>query len=187
MIDVRQTRLDGCLELQPIVHRDRRGSFVKPYMHSEFESLGLSTTWRERFYSRSVRGVIRGLHLQEPPAAQDKLVHCVVGSVFDVVVDLRAGSPTFGEFEVFTLDDERWNAVYVPAGCAHGFATVSADAVVAYTVSTEHDPACDTGLRWDSIPIPWPVDQPLVSERDAGLPRFADYVTPFVYVGRASA
>lgn len=183
MIEIRATRLPGCFELQPDVHRDRRGSFVKPYVHSVFEDLGLSTTWRERFYSQSVRGVIRGLHLQEPPAVQDTLVHCVAGSVFDAVVDLRAGSPTFGEFEAFTLDASRWTALYVPVGFAHGFAVLSADAVMTYTVSAEHNPACDTGPRWDSVDIPWPVDQPVVSGRDAGLPSLADYATPFVYEG----
>jgi dTDP-4-dehydrorhamnose 3,5-epimerase len=181
VIEVLETRLPGCLELQPAVYRDIRGSFVKPFALSEFESLGLSTTWRELFYSQSTSGVVRGLHFQEPPAAQDKLVQCIVGSVFDVVVDLRAGSPTFGEFEVFALDDEKCSAVYMPVGFAHGFATISTDATLAYLVSNEHDPTRDAGLRWDSLSIPWPVDRPVVSERDRGLPRFADYDTPFVF------
>ncbi|MHB1953882.1 MAG: dTDP-4-dehydrorhamnose 3,5-epimerase family protein [Sulfobacillus sp.] len=184
MIEAHETRL-GCMELRPVIHTDERGLFVKPYAKSAFDSLGLCTSWCECFYSRSVRGVIRGLHLQEPPAAQAKLVLCVAGKVFDVVVDLRAGSPTFGEYESFTLDAQRWNAVYIPVGFAHGFATVSEYATVAYIVSSEHDPNRDAGVHWDSLSIPWPVDDPVVSERDDNLPPWADYVTPFNYQGSA--
>lgn len=179
MIGVRPTSLAGCVELAPTVHRDDRGLFVKPFHASTFSALALPTDFREIFYSRSGRGVIRGLHFQIPPAAQDKLVYCVAGRVFDVAVDLRRGSPTYGRFETFSLDADDWSMVFIPAGFAHGFAAVSDDAVMAYAVTTEHDPGLDSGIRWDSLPIPWPPGDPVVSARDRALVPFDVFESPF--------
>lgn len=181
-MEVRLSRLHGCLELRPAAHRDDRGSFAKTFHASTFASLGLETEWKEHFYSVSARGVVRGLHFQVPPAAHAKLVCCLAGEVLDVVVDVRAGSPTFGEFEAFHLTADDMSAVFVPEGAAHGFAALTDGAVVAYAVSREHDPACDTGLRWDSVSgIPWPFEAPIVSPRDAALPLFDGFASPFTF------
>lgn len=178
------SRLAGCLELRPSTHRDERGSFVKPFQASTFESLGLESRWGEIFYSVSGRGVIRGLHLQVPPAAQAKLVSCVVGEILDVVVDVRVGSPTFGEHDAFRLTGGEMAAVYVAEGFAHGFAALTEPAVVAYAVTNEHDPACDTGVRWDSVPgLLWPVEAPIISARDAALPTLDAFASPFSFGG----
>jgi dTDP-4-dehydrorhamnose 3,5-epimerase len=176
---VRTTSLAGCLELHPPVHRDERGLFVKPFQRSELARLGLPVDFDELFYSRSQRGVIRGLHFQLPPRAQAKLVYCVTGRVFDVVVDLRKGSPTYGHFETFELDGEDWRMIFVPAGFAHGFAALSDDAVMAYAVTSEYDPELDSGIRWDSVPVDWPWSTPIISSRDDRLEPFSSFSTPF--------
>lgn len=181
-MQVRESVVPGCVEVLPAVHRDERGTFAKPFHASTFAALGMATEWKELFFSASARGVIRGLHFQVPPAAHAKLVCCVAGEAFDVVVDLRAGSPAYGGFATFHLRAEAMNAAFAPEGTAHGFAALTDGAVVAYAVSSEHAPACDTGLRWDSVPgIPWPFDTPTVSERDAALPRLDTFDTPFRY------
>ena len=181
-MDVVRTSIPGCVELRPAIHVDARGRFAKPFQASTFNALGLEAEWTELFFSVSGRGVIRGLHYQAPPSAHAKLVCCVAGEVFDVVVDLRAGSPAFGRFETFELSGDAMQAVFVPTGCAHGFAARTEGAVVAYAVSSEHDPGRDTGLRWDRVPrLRWPFEAPVVSDRDAALPRFGELDTPFVY------
>ena len=181
MIEVEEGRIPGLLTLHPTVHADDRGMFVKSYHEGWFADAGIPTVWSERFYSRSRHRVVRGLHFQSPPAEHEKLVYCAHGAVLDVVVDLRIGSPTYGEFELLNLDDESWNMVFVPKGLAHGFASLSEGTVMAYATSTVHDAARDTGIRWDSVPIPWPFEDPIVSRRDAALPAFAEYVSPFSY------
>lgn len=180
-----ETSLPGCLVLQPRVHEDRRGSFVKTFQRTMFEEAGLPADFPEHFFSRSTRGVVRGLHFQLPPADHDKVVFCVAGKVFDVVVDVRVGSPTYGRFEAFTLDDCDWTALFVPKGFAHGFAATSERAVMAYFVGTEFDPTLDSGIRWDSLPIDWPVDDPIVSEKDRSLPPFEAFRSPWAFGGSA--
>jgi dTDP-4-dehydrorhamnose 3,5-epimerase len=154
---------------------------VKVYQRSVAGAMGLDTTVAEFYYSRSSTGVIRGLHFQSPPHDHAKAVVCIVGSIFDVVVDLRFGSPTYAEHATFLLDAAAPSAVHVPAGCAHGFQALSNDALVGYLVSSEHEPSSDTGIRWDSAGIDWPLANPLVSSRDQSLPRLADLVSPFRY------
>ncbi len=180
MIQVRSTVLSGCVELHPSVHHDERGTFVKLFQASSFEALGLAGDWKELFYSVTARGVVRGLHFQVPPADQTKLVSCLSGEVFDVVVDVRCGSPSYGGFHVSRLNGTDGTSVLVPSGFAHGFAALTDGAVVVYAVTSEHDPKHDNGLRWDSVPgIPWPFETPTVSARDAELPLFDRFVSPF--------
>jgi dTDP-4-dehydrorhamnose 3,5-epimerase len=178
-VEFRETGIAGCHLVVPTVHADDRGVLVKTYLESAFADRGLPTHFPEQFYSRSRRGVVRGLHVQLPPAAQDKLVCCVAGEVFDVVVDLRAGSPTYGRHASFSLTAEAWQLVYVPVGLAHGFAAVSDQATMAYLATAEYAPGTDGGIRWDSAGVDWPVDAPVVSTRDAGLPPLGEYRTPF--------
>lgn len=178
-MEIRETRLAGCCTVHPVVRPDERGVFVKTYLESAFTAAGLPTRFPEHFYSRSGQGVVRGLHFQTPPAAQDKVVSCVDGEVLDVVVDLRAGSPTYGEHLTFRLTAQEWTAVFVPVGFAHGFAALSPTATVAYLATAEYQAGTDGGVRWDSAGIRWPFDEPVVSARDAGLPALADFRTPF--------
>lgn len=176
--------MPGCLEVAVPCFEDARGSLVKPVQRSAFADLGLPADFSETFFSRSARGVLRGLHFQTPPRALDKLVMCVSGEAFDVVLDLRKGSPTFGEHVVIGLSERRASAVLVPAGCAHGFLALAADTVLLYWVTEEHSGPHDAGIRWDSADIPWPLDEaPVVSPRDAALPALADYCSPFTFTG----
>lgn len=182
-MELRETAIPGCAELLLPRFHDDRGTLVKTFQESVFEQHGLPTSFCEQFHSRSRRGVVRGLHFQEPPAQLHKLVTCVSGRAWDVVLDLRAGSPTYGQHAKVGLAEDRANAVYIPEGCAHGFLAQEDDTVLAYWVTAEHSPEHDAGIRWDSAGIDWPLDgEPIVSARDAALPALDAYETPFVFV-----
>ena len=174
------TSLPGCYEIQPRVLSDARGFFVKTFHQEVFAERGLATDFAEVYYSMSHRRVLRGLHFQLPPHDHAKLVYCVTGQVLDVIVDLRAGSPTFGQFACFELSAERANLVYLPVGLAHGFYTLSESALMMYQVTTVYAPEHDAGIRWDSVGIPWPDPAPVLSERDQGFPALAEWVSPFI-------
>lgn len=179
MISVTTTALNGCLELRCRLSRDERGSFVKTYHENAFGELGLNTVWREQFYSRSTRRVLRGLHFQTPPHDHYKLVHCVAGRVLDAALDIRRSSPTYGQHVLIELSADRANAVYLAPGFAHGFYVLGDEAVVTYMVSTVHAPESDLGVLWRSAGIPWPDPRPVVSIRDNGLPGLDDLDSPF--------
>ena len=178
---VTESRIPGLLQLFPAVRADDRGVFVKTFQRSVLEDLGVSSPWLEQFFSCSSRGVIRGLHFQTPPADHDKLVYCVRGAAFDVVVDLRIGSPTYGETETFSLDGASWGGVFVPKGLAHGFAALEDVTIMAYATSTEYDASSDAGIRWDSLDIDWPFAKPVVSPRDEAFPALEDFASPFSF------
>ncbi|SFE21323.1 dTDP-4-dehydrorhamnose 3,5-epimerase family protein [Paracidovorax konjaci] len=174
-----ESPVPGCYLIQPQAQPDERGRFVKTFSREAFLARGLECDWAESFYSVSRRGVLRGLHFQLPPHHHAKLVHCSHGRLFDVVVDLRIGSPTQGRFATFELDAERGNQIYIPAGCAHGCYALTEGATIVYHVTSAHAPQHDAGIRWDSAGIPWPDDQPLLSVRDRGHPRLSDFASPF--------
>lgn len=178
--------LPGCFEIRPKAFRDARGSFAKPFVASRFAAHGLPTVFAEEYYSSSQRGVVRGMHFQTPPHEHGKLVYCVRGEVLDVIVDLRRGSPTYGHHHQIRLDESHPVAVYMPAGLAHGFCALSDDATLIYKVTSEHAPAHDCGVRWDSVGVVWPVDAPIVSDRDRAFPALGDFVSPFAFDGEAS-
>ncbi len=180
-VDIRSSHISGCYEIFPTIHEDQRGRFVKIFQRDVFAEHGLQLDLAEEYYSESVRGVLRGLHFQTPPMDHVKLVYCMVGEAFDVVVDLRAGSPTYGQFATFTLTAQRGNAVYLPAGLAHGFCVTSDRATLVYKVSSVHAPLHDAGILWSSAGIPWPETQPILSARDLGFPTLQAYQTPFRY------
>mgnify|MGYP001497880593 FL=1 len=136
--EVRNTPIPGCVELLPRKLYDERGYFVKTYHRNFFRALGLNTDWREEYFSVSRRGVLRGLHFQLPPHDHEKLVYCTSGEVFDVVVDLRTSSPTYGRHALFQLSDSTAAMVYIPKGCAHGFYAVSDTATMMYKIGRAH-------------------------------------------------
>jgi len=179
MFETQDTGLPGCLLLQPRVLEDARGRFVKTFHEGAFRALGLETGFVEQYYSHSHRGVVRGMHFQKPPAQHAKLVYCVHGQVFDVVLDLRRGSPTYGQARSFTLSASQGNALYIPAGMAHGFCATSELATLVYNVTSVYAPEHDEGVRWDSIGVQWPAANPLVSPRDAAFAALADFDSPF--------
>jgi len=179
---VRPTGLADCVELSLDARDDRRGSFLKLYQASALAQVGIDLPVRELFISRSWPGVVRGMHHQTPPAAVAKLVWCLDGRVVDAVLDLRRSSPTYGEHVVIELSASAANAMYVPIGCAHGFAVPEGGpALVAYAQSGEHAADHEGGVLWSSAGIDWPVEPSaaVVSDRDAALPRLDELESPF--------
>ncbi|WP_198013085.1 dTDP-4-dehydrorhamnose 3,5-epimerase family protein [Citrifermentans bremense] len=173
--------IPGCFELLPRKMEDSRGSFVKTFHRNAFEEHALETGWQEEYYSVSHKRVLRGLHFQLPPHNHTKLVYCVSGVVLDAVVDLREGSPRYGQFALFNLDATKANMIYIPKGCAHGFYTLSDSATIVYKVSTVYSPDHDAGILWNSVSPIWPDPDPILSQRDRAFPPFASFVSPFQY------
>lgn len=180
-----QTGIPGLLEVRARVFEDARGTFVKSFHEEIFRRQGLTPRFVEEYHTTSHRGVLRGLHFQVPPADHAKLVCCVHGEAVDVVVDLRAGSPTFGQHHLLTLDGRGATALYIPAGLAHGFYVTGETATLLYRVTSVYSPEHDAGIRWNSCGIPWPGTSPIISARDAGLPTFQEFATPFRFGGGA--
>lgn len=180
-ITIRKTPIPGCREISTRILRDLRGVFVKTFHDEVFKEQGLTTDWREEYYSISRRGVLRGLHFQIPPHDHEKLVYCTAGTVFDAVVDLRNGSPSFGRHHVMELSAERGNMLYIPRGLAHGFYVTSDSATMMYKVSTVYAPEFDTGILWNSSEIPWPEEKPELSARDAEFPALENFSSPFIF------
>ena len=169
------TRLAGLILLAPDVYGDERGFFVETYREELWSSFGIPTGFVQDNHSRSRKGTLRGIHFQTHPG-QGKLVRCARGRVLDVVVDLRRGSPTFGEWEAVELDDERHLQLWIPVGFGHGFCVLSDVADFTYKCTNVYDPATEAGIRFDDpdVGIEWPDIELLYSERDATAPRLAD-------------
>lgn len=162
---------------------DARGYFLEMYKQSDFVKQGLVHPFVQDNHSHSVRGVLRGLHYQKAPAAQGKLVAVTHGEIFDVAVDIRQGSPTYGRWVSVTLADTNRQMLYVPVGFAHGFCVLSATADVVYKTTAEYAPDLERGLRWNDpeLSIPWPVENPLLSPSDAQLPPLQQAEHNFIY------
>jgi dTDP-4-dehydrorhamnose 3,5-epimerase len=181
------TRLPGLVLLAPVVHGDARGFFMETYRADAWSAAGVPTGFVQDNHSRSRRGTLRGLHFQTHPG-QGKLVRVARGKVLDVVVDLRRGSPTFGEWEGFELDDEGGHQLFIPVGFAHGFCVLSEPADFVYKCTAYYDPATEKGIRFDDpdVGVAWPEElELLVSERDSEAPRLAEIADelPFEYRG----
>jgi dTDP-4-dehydrorhamnose 3,5-epimerase len=173
-----KTELDGILLVEPKVFGDDRGFFIEAYKKTDFEQNGINVVFVQDNHSRSKRGVLRGLHYQLPPEPQGKLVRCTEGCVFDVAVDIRKSSPTFGKWVGYELSSENMRMLWIPAGFAHGFVAVSEFAEIMYKVTSEYSPSCDSGIRWDDpeIGIKWPIDisEIVLSEKDTASPFLKD-------------
>jgi dTDP-4-dehydrorhamnose 3,5-epimerase len=178
-MEVRQLDIDGVLEIVPGKFSDARGFFSETYSKSRFADAGIGMEWVQDNQSLSAeRGVLRGLHFQIAPFAQDKLVRVLRGSIFDVAVDLRKGSSSYGKWVSRVLSAEAGNQLLVPKGFAHGFLTLEPNAEVLYKVSAPYAPECDRGVRWNDpdIAVAWPLGgrEPVLSGKDAAAPFFAD-------------
>jgi dTDP-4-dehydrorhamnose 3,5-epimerase len=169
--------IEGLIRIEPDLHADSRGFFVETYGQLSWAELGVTAHFVQDNHSRSVAGTVRGLHFQTRPG-QPKLVRVARGRAWDVVVDIRRSSPTFGEWESFELDDERNLQLYVPIGFAHGFCALSEIVDVVYKVGSYYDPATERGIAWDDpgLAISWPTNQPIVSERDRQNPTLAEII-----------
>ena len=164
---VTTTDIPGVLLIEPDVFRDPRGLFLETYHERRYADAGIPGPFVQDNYSQSLRGTLRGLHYQEPHA-QGKIVMVTEGSVYDVVVDIRKGSPSFGRWYGADLSAENRFQVYVPPGCAHGFCVLSETAQVQYKCTELYDPADEIGIAWNdaSLAITWPVTEPVRSDRD---------------------
>ena len=172
----------------PSRHGDARGWFVESFSQRRFADLGIADQFVQDNHSYSAaRGTLRGIHFQTPPHAQAKLVRCLAGAIWDVAVDLRAGSPTYGRWCGLELTAAGGEQLYIPTGFGHGFVTLTDDAEVAYKASDYYAPECDAGLAWDDpdMAIAWPDCGvvPILSDKDRALPRLADWASPFAYDG----
>lgn len=174
---VQATRLPGAVLLEPEVHGDARGFFLETYRASAFAQLGISVVFVQDNHSRSVRGIVRGMHFQPGMA---KLVRCVRGAIFDVLVDLRGGSATFGQWEAFELDDVGHRQLYCPDGFAHGFCVLSDVADVVYRCSAYYDPATEGGFAYDDrdVGIAWPAGLALSASARDGAARSLAQIKP---------
>lgn len=175
------TRLAGPALLEPTVHGDQRGFFLETYRRSRLAELGFDLDWVQDNQSRSSRGVVRGMHFQPGMA---KLIRCARGAIFDAVVDLRVGSPTFGGWEGYELSDANHRQLLCPDGFAHGFCVLTDVADVVYKTSSYYDPAAEAGFAYDDpdVAVAWPPGLSLKSsERDAHAPRLAELVDRLPY------
>ena len=181
MFELAATPLNGCYVIKPKIQNDARGRFVKIFHRPEFEKLGLETGFQEEYYSVSHVGVVRGLHFQRPEMDHSKLVYCVTGGVFDVVADLRVGSPTYAKSYSIELNATKANCLYIPKGFAHGFAVTSGQATMIYKVSTAYSAEHEDGILWNSLDVNWPISNPILSIRDRKFSPLNKFHSPFVY------
>ena len=186
-LNVTQTPLPGVLLIEPRVFADERGFFLETYNVARFRELGIAASFVQDNHSRSHRGVLRGLHYQEPNA-QGKLVRCSSGSVYDVAVDVRVGSPAFGRWFGIELSGENRLMLWVPPGYAHGFCALTDDADLIYKCTELYDAKSDRAIRWNdpALGIEWPVTDPIVSAKDAAAPRLAEATVLPTYVAAVS-
>ena len=171
--------LNGAKILVSTSWYDARGSFVKTFQESKLAEAGIHFTLRESYFSISKKDVIRGMHFQLPPYQHSKIVFCPQGSILDVIVDMRKNSPTYRQFYAHELSAENSQAFFIPEGFAHGFKSLTDDAITYYLVSTEYNKEYDAGVKYDSIGLDWCVKDPIISERDLSLGRLEDFVSPF--------
>jgi dTDP-4-dehydrorhamnose 3,5-epimerase len=162
------TLLDGIFTIQYKKNVDSRGSFVKTFHEESFFKFGLKTNFKESFYSISKRNVLRGMHFQAPPHSHAKLIYVVKGEILDVALDIRKDSLTFGQVFSTVISSNNCKAIYIEEGFAHGFLTLSNEAIVVYSASSMYAPEYDKGIHWNSFGFDWNLDdKPTVSLRDA--------------------
>jgi len=186
-ITVLQTGIKGVIQVEPQLFPDSRGFFVESYNKRDFSAAGISDEFVQDNHSKSQRGVLRGLHFQYPHP-QAKLVRVLRGAIYDVVVDIRSGSPTYGSHVSVTLDGHSPRMLYVPVGFAHGFLVLEDDTEVMYKVTDLYHPEGDAGILWNdpALNISWPCKQneiqsPILSEKDTRHPCLKDFRSPFIY------
>ncbi len=175
-MQVTPTELDGVLLIEPKVFGDHRGFFLETYREDRYHENGIEVTFVQDNHSSSIKGTLRGLHAQKGEQAQGKLVRCIEGSIFDVAVDLRNGSPTFGKWVGYELTSTNFRQLWVPVGFLHGFLTLSDKAQVEYKCTTYYSPENEIGVVWNDpdIGIDWGIETPILSPKDEKLPLLKD-------------
>ena len=174
-------KIIGCYEILPQIHDDKRGLFVKTFHAPTFKKFGLQVSFKEQYYSTSSKNVIRGLHFQIPPKDHAKLIYCILGEVVDIVLDMRVGSPSYKKYVSIKLSAQKGNMIFIPKGLAHVFCTISKKSTLVYNTTTVYDKKRDSGIRWGSAGIKWPIKNPIISERDLNLQVLKNFINPFVF------
>ncbi len=179
-MEIKEGKLKGIIEIQPRIFPDNRGRFFEGWNQNRFEEMGLNLNFVQDNHSFSHKGVLRGLHFQNPPHEQGKLVFVPRGKVLDVAVDIRLNSPSYGKYEKFLLDGEKGNMVFIPAGFAHGFLAIE-DSNLSYKCTNFYNQGSEAGIFWNDsqIGIDWGISDPMISEKDAILPVFAEFNSLF--------
>lgn len=180
-MDVIKIFMDGPLVLQPKVFYDERGYFYESYNADAFKNAGIPDVFVQDNQSLSQKGALRGLHFQDPPYAQGKLVRVIKGAVYDVIVDVRKDSPTYGKHYGIELTEENFTMFWVPPGFAHGFVTLKDNTIFTYKCTNVYNKASEGGLLWSdpALGIDWNIESPIVSDKDKVLPNFENLVSPF--------
>jgi len=180
-LEVKKILIDGPLIIQPRVFYDERGYFYESYNNETYAKAGIDVTFVQDNQSLSQKGAVRGLHFQAPPFEQGKLVRVIRGAVYDVIVDIRKNSPTYGKHYGIELSEENFTMFWIPAGFAHGFSTLKDNTVFAYKCTHLYDKASEGGVLWNdaALAIDWNVENPIVSDKDKVLPNFIDFKSPF--------
>jgi dTDP-4-dehydrorhamnose 3,5-epimerase len=180
-MEIIQTPLEGLLIIKPDVFEDERGYFFESFNADKFRAAGLDLTFLQDNESKSKKGVLRGLHFQAPPFAQGKLVRVMRGSVLDVAVDIRKNSPTYGQWASIVLSGQNKWMYWVPAGFAHGFATLEDDTTFFYKCTNVYNKASEGSILWNDpdLGIDWGITEPVISDKDKISPSFRDFTSPF--------
>ncbi len=182
-MEIKPGKLKGTFEIILDPHTDERGFFMRVFDDKLFKKAGINNKWVQENHSRSEKmGIIRGLHFQLPPFAETKLLRCIRGKVWDVFVDLRKGSSTFGKWDAVKLSEENKKIVLIPRGFAHGFCTLTNISEVIYKVDNYYSPEHECGLLWNDtdLNIDWPIDKPILSDKDKNNMSFAEFLERYV-------
>jgi dTDP-4-dehydrorhamnose 3,5-epimerase len=175
-----ELKLKACTVIEVDIFRDERGVFQKIYNHNEFQEHGIEMEFKEKYFTCSNKNVLRGMHFQLPPHDQSKLLTCLTGSVLDVFLDLRKNSATYGQTDSILLSENSGTSVFLPIGIAHGFLSLEDNSGMLYNTSSVYNPHADSGILWNSIDYPWPIKNPVISDRDKKHLRFDEFKTPFI-------
>lgn len=179
----KKLKIPEVILIEPEIFKDERGFFMETYKYSEFANFGIKEQFLQDNHSLSKKGVLRGLHFQNPPKAQAKIVRCVKGEIFDAAVDIRKGSPSYGKWVGEILSEENKKELYIPTGFAHGFCVLSDKADVIYKCSEEYSKEYEEGIIWNDpiIAISWPIKNPILSEKDLKNKLLKDTINRFTY------
>jgi dTDP-4-dehydrorhamnose 3,5-epimerase len=175
----KKTEIENLILIAPKVFEDSRGFFMETYKQSDFANAGITEEFIQDNHSKSTKGVLRGLHYQLKPKSQAKLIRCIKGKIFDVAVDIRKKSDTFGKWQGFELSEENKNVLFIPEGFSHGFVVLSDEAEIMYKTSNEFCPELDRGIRWNDpdLNVGWGIDfEPIISDKDSKQPFFRDLI-----------
>ena len=174
--EFKRLEIPDVILITPKVFTDERGFFMETYQKEDFAKAGINGEFIQQNHSKSIKGVLRGLHYQKEPYVQAKLVRCIKGEIFDVAVDIRKDSPAFGKYVSAILSEENQNMFYIPRGFAHGFEVISGEAEVVYSVDNVYSKESESGIIWNdqSIGIDWPIKKPILSDKDREWPNIKE-------------